>query len=67
MHEILKSSTKLCFAIIDRCYIQNGGCNDYCQLVNNTGVVCSCKTGYALQDDGLTCTGKFRLYSDTNS
>lgn len=46
------------FADINECLVNNGGCSDIC--TNTFGnFTCSCMTGYALTDDGRTCTGMY--------
>ena len=43
---------------IDECLTENGGCNQTC--VNKPGSFeCQCSAGYALGDDGKSCSGMF--------
>ena len=47
-----------CFRLISEhpCEMKdNGGCQQIC-VRNSTGSVCSCNTGYELNEDGKTCT-----------
>ncbi|XP_048351408.1 coagulation factor X [Sphaerodactylus townsendi] len=50
-----------CESVIQKyCKLNNGGCQHFCTLVENT-VVCSCADGYILGEDGNSCvaTGSF--------
>lgn len=41
----------------DECTIDNGGCEQDCSNTDGS-FLCSCKAGYALSDNGLTCDGE---------
>ena len=43
-------------ADIDECDKENGGCDDIC-LNSEGSFECSCEDGYALNEDGKTCSG----------
>ncbi|XP_077199822.1 coagulation factor X-like [Paroedura picta] len=50
-----------CESVIQKyCKLNNGDCDHFCTLVENT-VVCSCADGYILGEDGTSCvaTGSF--------
>ena len=40
------------------CNVDNGGCDHVCSE-RSSQVTCSCREGFRLQPDGLTCTGEF--------
>lgn len=45
-----------CKAGKQNCAIRNGGCEHFCyQDADESEVQCSCKEGYKLEEDGLTC------------
>lgn len=46
--------------IVNSCESGNGGCSHLCHH-SSTGPICTCNSGYRLQDDHRTCTGKARL------
>ena len=50
-----------CFADINECATNNGGC---AQICNNTAgsYQCSCRMGYTLNSDGHSCDGKASNY-----
>ena len=43
---------------INECEISNGGCEHQCKNTNGS-YVCECNTGFSLDGNGKTCTGKF--------
>ncbi|XP_044291424.1 coagulation factor X-like isoform X2 [Varanus komodoensis] len=44
------------------CWYKNGGCSQYCQDTRQgLYVTCSCALGYALSDDGKSCTPSVRF------
>ena len=56
--EAVKILLSVYFSDKDECSENNGGCSYQCtNLVG--GFQCSCRAGYALSDDQLTCTGMF--------
>ena len=49
-----------CSTEIDECNTANGGCEHNC--TNTIGsFICSCDTGYQLDENGLNCSGKSLL------
>ena len=42
---------------LDECLVNNGGCSDTCTDTAES-YVCSCPTGYLLDSDAHTCSGK---------
>ena len=47
---------------LNECSIDNGQCSSICS--NTVGsYICSCDSGYALEDDGHNCTGKLHCCS----
>lgn len=44
------------------CSENRGGCDHTCHQMEY-GVICSCKKGFELADDGHTCTGKHFAYA----
>jgi len=46
--------------IVSSCESGNGGCSHLCHH-SSAGPICTCNSGYQLQDDQRTCTGKTRL------
>ena len=61
---IIKAPNYLCldlqyvlFLDINECFSNNGNCSQTC---NNTigNYLCSCKSGYVLDGDNVTCKGK---------
>ena len=40
------------------CAVENGGCDQLCNVTHNNTSYCSCHEGYRLSSDGKTCTGK---------
>lgn len=43
-------------AVANPCLVNNGGCSDECSQTSD-GRVCSCKPGFTLDRDGVTCRG----------
>ena len=42
---------------VDDCAEDNGGCEHFCtDLID--GVECSCRDGYSLSENGISCVGK---------
>jgi len=46
------------FAVNDSCSINNGDCSQLC-VHTDDGRNCSCRSGYALSEDGMACTGTY--------
>ena len=53
---------KNCFADINECQTDNGGCSQTCENTNGS-YHCSCSEGYQLTDNGYTCDGN--VYNNT--
>ena len=41
----------------ERCYANNGGCEQKCQDAAGGGVVCSCEDDCILMENGKSCKG----------
>ena len=54
------------FSDIDECDLQIDNCVQVC--VNTApNFDCSCNAGFTLDDDGISCNGKFKIYFELNS
>ena len=53
---IIRFFSKHVFVDVNECKNNNGGCSHRCSNTNGS-FFCSCKEGYQLQGDGLTCEG----------
>ncbi len=40
-----------------KCFKNNGGCEQTCEMRDDTTVQCGCMMGYQLNRDGHTCSG----------
>lgn len=47
---------------IDECDVDNGGCSQLCLNDPPGSYSCSCRPGYSLEADGVTCTGSLDLF-----
>ena len=45
------------FSDVNECQASNGGCEQLCTNTDGS-FQCSCRTGYSLSSDGLSCNGK---------
>ena len=45
---------------INECTREQDACQQQCQNTDGS-YICSCNTGYALDPDGLTCSGEFDI------
>ena len=63
VHDILKMvyDSALLKSFLDPCAQNNGGCDHNCTVVNSSKQ-CSCRLGYYLRTDGVTCEGKARKH-----
>lgn len=61
----VSNSTLGCFS--NKCRKFNGGCEDICQLDVTGSVVCSCKSGRRLLNDGYRCVVDSTIFNCTSA
>ena len=55
---VLATKLTKSFMLLDSCLTkEKGGCSQICNKTADNKIVCSCKTGYTLQQDGKKCKG----------
>lgn len=46
------------------CAVENGGCDQLCNVTGNNVSYCSCFEGYTLSSDSRSCNGKDDVIAD---
>jgi len=64
--DFLAVDALIIFPVADSCY-GNTECQQNCVNIVDGTFFCACGTGYTINDDGRTCTGKFCLELQTRS
>lgn len=53
------SKVTISFVHTEKCSVKNGECQHTCDIDGTGNVVCECREGYRLGEDGKSCDGMY--------